>query len=604
MKFLVWSLFFLLPMSNIFAQDSVLFDQIIYKAPANWNFTDNGASRTYSIVNNAANTFCIISIYNSDVSSGNADQDFRKAWKGIVAGHFTVIKNLKPQQNKTANGISYLQDEANVANDKGSFFARLLVFVLKEKNQAVLFLSSNKNSFMQYQSELNQFLSSLKQNTSNSLTASTKKDTSSTNQIVNTSTTAKTSTTISSNSGLIHFNHFLFKTPAGWKSAQNGNYYLLIPPDLEPDEMLTYILLPSINDQSFDDAGVSTLKEVATSLNGEAVQEQIFGKGPLYIKENEGAYAKGWIYSLGHGTIRIATPNPNSPGIISYQFFHVGVFLVKINSRIERVVYLSKDIRRGLADNSTYRKPTYESIIKNFFFDMEFDDWTDAKANSGKITHTGISNVWGGLAYFEGSLGSTYFEGSIKATYLVFFNNGQVYYNKELPKEGFNNTNTFTQAALFPRWWGTYTYENGSGVIKLSYVTIPFKLKEGKIYLDIYQTQIPYDQLGTFDEVKLNGTWCSQDAPNGKKDCITFSSNGQFSDVGVIARIEHYINTFFHSIPDNGQGSYEIKNNSIIFHYNNGFVYQAAFSGLGLQKTDSSPKEIHLGYNDDVFEKN
>jgi hypothetical protein len=604
MKFLICFLFFLVIASGVKAQDSTAFDQVIYKAPSNWNFTDNGAYRTYSIINNAANTFCIISIYNSDVSSGNADQDFRKAWKGIVAGHFTVIKNLKPQQNKTSSGVSYLQDEANIGSDKGSFFARLLVFDLKEKTQAVLFLSANKNSLAQYQSDLDQFLSSLKQNTSNSLSASTKKDSSSTNQIINTSTTTKTSTTASSNPGLIHFNHFLFKTPAGWKSAQNANYYLLIPPDLESDEMLTYILLSPINNQSFDDAAISTLKEVATSLNGEAVQEQIFDKGPLYIRENEGTYAKGWTYSLGHGTIRIATPNPNSPGIISYQFYYVGVFLVKINSRIERVVYLSKDIRRGFADNSTYRKPTYESVIKNFFFDIEFDDWTDAKANSGKLTHTGISNVWGGLAYFEGSLGSTFFEGSVKATYLVFFDNGQVYYNKELPKEGFNNTNTFTQAALFPRWWGTYTYENGSGVIKLIYVTIPFKLKDGKIYLDIYQKQIPYDQLGTFNDTKLNGTWCSQDAPNGKKDCITFSSNGQFSDDGTIARIEHQINSAFQTIPANGQGSYEIENNSIVFHYNNGFVYQAAFSGLGLQKTDSSPKEIHLGYNDDVFEKN
>lgn len=580
------------------SQKSSSFDLLSFNEPVNWTFTDNGTYRTYSTVNNTANTFCIISIYNSEVSSGNIDQDFHKAWKGIVAGHFTVIKNLKPQSGKTTTGISYLWDEANVSNGQGNFFARLLVFSLQEKTETVLFLSGNKNMLSQYQTDLDNFVATLQLNNS-----SNNNSVSNTNNNIDTSSITDNTTVTTTSSGTIHFKHFIFTVPAGWKATQQENFFLMTPPDLETDEMLSYILLPPLTDTSFENAAITTLKEIAVSMNGEAVQEQIYGKGPLYIQENEGKYAKGWVYSKGHGTIRVGTPDPNSPGIIRYQFFSTGVFLVKIHSRIERLIYLSKDIRRGFADNSTYRKPTYESIIKNFFFELEFDDWTDAKINPGKITNTDISNLWGGLAYFEGALGQTFFEGSVKATYLAFYDNGQVYYNKELPKEGLLNINTFTQAALYPRWWGSYSYQNGSGVIKLIYVTIPFTFKDGKIYLDIYQKKIPYDLMSGSEDMKLNGSWCEQSAYEGKKACISFSINGQFNDNGVISRIEHQINTAFHSIPESGLGNYEIKNNSIIFHYNNGFTYQAAFSGLNIQKGNTSPNEIHLGYNDDTFEK-
>ncbi len=567
------------------AQKNVSFDQLSFSEPANWTFTDNGAYHSYTTVNKVANTFCIISVYNSDVSLGNLEEDFRKAWKGILVSHFTVSKEPAPQQNNLPGGLTYLQDQAGLSNSKGNFFARLLVFNLKGKAQPVLFLSLNQDMLSQYKADLDRFTASLQQNNA-----------------AGNSTTNNTSAS-TNNNGTVHFNHFIFKTPGGWKSNQQKDFFMMTAPNLETDEMLFYVMLPPSADTSFDNAGEAALKEMATGMNGEAVQEQIYGKGPLYIKENADRYSKGWEFSLGHGIIRLASPDPNNPAINQYVFYHAGVFLVKIHARMERVMYISKDIRRGFAENSTYRKLAYEQVIKNFFFDLDFDDWNNTKTNSGLITHSGVSNLWGGLAYFEGSLGSVYTVGSVKATYLAFFNNGQVYYNKELPKEGFNQINTYTQAALFPRWWGTYTYQNGAGVIKLSYTTIPFTLKDGKIYLEMYQKKIDYSAMPNPDGIMLEGNWCGAGVYNGKTACIRFTANGQFEENGVIKRVEHEINTAFNSIPESGQGTYEIKNNSIIFHYSNGFTYQAAFSGLSLQKGSTSPAELHLGYLDDVFEK-
>jgi hypothetical protein len=199
----------LMSQSWIIAQPGSSFGQLAFKEPINWTFADNGSYRTYSTVNNSTNSFCIISIYNSEVSSGNMDQDFRRAWKGIVAGHFTVIKNLKPQHLSSAAGLNYLQDEANISNSKGSFFARLLVFDLKDKTQDVLFLSQNTNMLDQYQSDLDHFTASLQLN--NTITANTTADTS--------TVSTETNNTIIS-SATTNFDD-------GWMAALKEDYVLL-----------------------------------------------------------------------------------------------------------------------------------------------------------------------------------------------------------------------------------------------------------------------------------------------------------------------------------------------------------------------------------------
>jgi hypothetical protein len=402
-----------------------------------------------------------------------------------------------------------------------------------------------------------------------------------------------------SNDGTTHINHIIFTVPQGWTSKQQGSFFEMHPNDLEKDEMLTYLFLPPVNDTSFANTALQTINEIATGVGAQSYKEN--GSSPLYEINNQGRYVKGWEYSTGQSHLRLQHGVNN--GIIDYWSYYLGIFMVKINNRIERVVFLSRDLRRSFAQNSTYRKPAYENVVQDFFYSLEFDDWTDAKYVSGKVTHTGISQVWGGVSYFEGATGSTFNVGSMQGTYLIFFNNGQVFLNAELPLHGLNDMNTWVQAATYPHWWGTYTYKDGAGVIKLSYETIPFTLENGKIILAHYQTKIPYQQFPSLDGTKLNGSWCMQGLYGNKPSCINLTPDGRFSDNGIIHDIEHNINNCFAGAPQSGQGTYEIKNNSILFLYSNGTINQAAFSGLRLESSDSSPKELHLGYHDDVFQK-
>jgi len=567
------------------AQNIVTYDQLSFTEPANWTFADNGTYHTYLNLNRTANIFCIISIYNSTVSSGNSNDDFTNAWNNIVAGHFTVLKEQGPKKITSQGGMDYLEGESVVSNNQGNLFAQLLVFVLPGKTQSILFLSQNQNGLAQYKPDLDNFLASLKSTSAVNTNS------------VKTSPATNASSAGSTNSGLIHFNHFLFTVPEGWKAAQDGTVLTMTAPVQTPDEMLTFILLPPVTDTGFQDAGNNAINQVATSMGGEAIPN-VSGSRPLYFMLTDGKFGKGWDYSMGTGSIRVVQKT-NDP-YTSYLFFTVGVFLAKINSRMERVLYLSKDFKCGIYQTTTAYKGTFDPIVTNFFFNLKFDDWKEANINSGKLTHSGISYLWSGVSYMNGAweYDKGYQTGKYQASFFILFDNGQAYYQSHFPRHGLLNLNTLSEAANNPANWGTYTYQNGSGTIKISsWLTIPFTLKDGKLMAQMNGSVRPFAKLPSIDDAILNGTWCFEGS------CISFTSDGKFSDNGVIQKLEHLPTTCNYNEPENGQGTYEIKNNSITFRYTGGLTIQSAISGLNIENGNLSTGQLALGWYNDVLQK-
>jgi hypothetical protein len=577
---------FLLLLNRLTGQGLISLDRLAYEAPSQWTLSENEGYRTYAGIIQGRNQFCIISIYKADQSAGNPEKDFARAWAGIVEGHFKTAKSNTPRLAKTTHGLSYTWDEGTISNEKGSYFCRLLVFALGQQSQPVLFLCSSQADLLPFQAALDRFLASLQPSPPSDNPAASNGST----------------PPLTDQGNEIPFGHFRFRVPSGWNYVQHPDFLVLNPPGLASDEMLNFFLLSPRTDTSFEKTATSTLQELATAMGGSAFSEQIFGPGPLLEKENSGKFAKGWEYWKGHGRIRVGSRQENS-SLIQYSFFYAGIFLVKIHERMERAVYISRDIRRGLTESSTYLKGAYRPVIKNFFFDLEFDDWKDEKMNPGKISGPGITGVWGGTAYFEGSAGNPFFEGSVKLTYLVFFDNGQVYYNNQLPEHGLNGLNSLVESQLYPRWWGTYSWDKGSGTIRLSYVTIPITLKKDQLFLGIYSTQIPYDRLEIPEHPSLSGHWCALGEFEGKKACISFTPDGRFNDQGGVRRMEHTLYDVYSETPESGTGSYEIRNYSIVFHFTGGTTYQAAFSPLNSQNKNPDPPELHLGFNDDLFQK-
>ncbi len=563
------------------AQNKVSYDMLVYSEPPTWAFNDYGSYRTYTTVNKAANSFCIISVYSSDPSAGNAEDDFRKAWKGILAMRFTVSKEPVPQKNAVPGGLTCLQDQATVSNDKGKYFARLLVFSIKGKAQPVLFLSLNQDMLLQYQPELDHFMASLKQN--NDAAANT-----------------NISNTESVNGSAVHFNHAIFNVPAGWKPSQQGNYYTLTAPNVPANEGLFFILMPALNSSSFEEAGTTTINELATGLKGTPIQAPYVGH-PVYTNPHEGTTPKGWQFSMGSGQVRVPHIDPNDPYNTGEQY-DIGVFLAKINGRIERMVYLSKYYTCGVYGSSTYINMAYEQMIDNFFFTLSYDDY-DTKVEQGKITNTGISGVWSGVSLVNDLWmnvdGSSTPSMKFDATYFIMFDNGQVYYGNEFPKHGLLNLNTTAIAANQVGSWGTYSYQNGSGIMKFLSRSIPFSLGNGKIVAEMNASKVSFQRLIMPDKPMLNGTWCL----SGTQTCISFTPDGRYTDNGIISRIEHAPTTCNLYAPEKGTGTYEIKNYTIVFHCDNGPTVQFAFPGLGIDAKVASPQQLAIGRNTDLLQK-
>ena len=108
-----------------------------------------------------------------------------------------------------------------------------------------------------------------------------------------------------------------------------------------------------------------------------------------------------------------------------------------------------------------------------------------------------------------------------------------------------------------------------------------------------------FAKLPSIDGATLHGTWCFEGS------CISFTDDGKFTDNGVIGpELEHLPTTCNFIEPKNGQGTYEIENNSIFFHYTDGLTIQNAISGLNIDNGNLSTSKLFLGWYNDVLAKN
>jgi len=388
---------------------------------------------------------------------------------------------------------------------------------------------------------------------------------------------------------LTHAGHFIFRVPPGWKTAQQGNLFTMVPPDCPPDQLMSFILLEPVRDTGFLSVGNATLTQVAVALNGEVIP-QVSAGHPLYFEMYAGRCLKGWDYSYGNGRIRIKVMK-DGDAYPSWIDFTIGVYLAQVNGRMERACYLSKDYKCGnIVMTTTSNKWSYDRVIENFFFNMRFDDWTDADVRSGRFNNTGVTGVWSGVSYFEG----TY-----RATTFIFFDNGQVCYNTRWPMTGLADLNTIVAAANDPPHWGTYTYQDGSGVIKVLYQTFPFTIQGDKLTGTMNGGTRDFKRMPILDEVRLNGTWTMY----GGAISIMFTANGEFEDYRVIRELEHRTTTCDYSVPERVRGTYTIRNHTLFFHFSDGTHTEMAIAELGLQRGVNSPDQLVLSFENNVLTK-
>ena len=77
----------------------------------------------------------------------------------------------------------------------------------------------------------------------------------------------------------------------------------------------------------------------------------------------------------------------------------------------------------------------------------------------------------------------------------IFLTNGQAYFGPKFPTEGLDGLDTRIPPELHRRDWGTYTFNNGRGVLKMPYADIPLRMEGDKLVITANQTDHRFFQI-------------------------------------------------------------------------------------------------------------
>jgi hypothetical protein len=180
----------------------------------------------------------------------------------------------------------------------------------------------------------------------------------------------------------------------------------------------------------------------------------------------------------------------------------------------------------------------------------------------------------------------------------VFLSNGQAYFGPKFPSEGLNETDTRVWAELYQRDWGTYTFSNGRGVLKMPYGNIPLRMEGNSLIITANNTDHKFYSLPSVDGSKFSGRYLMS-AAYGTIPSISFSADGSFTDNGVVRVLCHTYNDCLNPGLQPGSGSYEVKDHTITFTYTDGRKIRIAFLGTEYDRNNQSPAVVRMSNNED-----
>ena len=117
----VWMIISLFTLSaTVPAQTTETFDIASFRPPAGWTkqAKDNGLIFTTS--DKQRNTFAMIVLYRSDLSTGDAKRDFEADWQQFVAGAFGLKDRPQMEPQKQADGWTVTTGGSTVEGDLGT----------------------------------------------------------------------------------------------------------------------------------------------------------------------------------------------------------------------------------------------------------------------------------------------------------------------------------------------------------------------------------------------------------------------------------------------------------------------------------------------------
>jgi hypothetical protein len=542
------------------------FDITTYTPPKDFKKDTKQGVVTYTHVNTTTGSFCVIAIYASSVSAGNEQKDFTNEWKDLVITPYKADPNPKTETQTNADGWKAVAGAAAVKQNDLDAYVILTVFTGFGKTVSVL---ANLND-QAYLPRIDSLLQTMKLDKTTSPVAilAGNKD-----QPVN-----------QSNGSIEKLGHMMYAPLKGWKLTKYLTEAVFTPADILPGQYFEVRVMPS---KPF----TGTMQQALAESWNDALQELEATKaydGDPYDIETEKTSYKGWDYIRGRGVF-----HTNGNTIDKYD---MRLFVVKLNNRIERIaVWGLMNISHG--DFSPWVNPLYGHAIEEFFYTLKFDDWKEADFKKASLRGDGIIGLFEGL-----KLGG----GTLNAAYTLFFSNGQVFSGPKFPLQGFYGLNTWVEAELRTRYWGTYTLQNGKGMIKMGYGNIPIKVSGNDIIATTQNTDHKYEKVPSVDGAVFNGTYAFEgDSTSWERipPSITFTTDGRFIDNGALDILNHQTTDPFNITKEPGSGTYKVKDFTLVFNYTDGRNLLLVFMGEGYDKKNASPKSLTLSFNHDTIYK-
>ena len=558
----------LLGPSSAFSQTESL-GTVKYTPPAGWNKTQTQPNVVaFSIQNQTTGEFCIITLYGAGSGSGNAQNDFAKEWHSLVVQPLKAETNPKTETKSDA-GWTATAGGAAVDFQDGKALAFLTVFSGFGKTISVLGVLNDQTCLPQ----LEAFLISMKMDTSGPPA---------------TTQPAPTQTSQPGRSG--SFGAMSYSSPAGWSEQQFSDGVVFKPLDLPAGEALSLQIMPPLISGTLDQALQQSYDEAAAMYKATKMH---YAGGANYNKTEAQKSFQGWEYIRGKGGIQVENGTPYKTEL------GLELFVVKVNNRFERVAILETRPNCKLSRYYPSDRISYRNGIESLLFSMKFSDLSATPINNGSAKGAGIVGVWQGISL---SVGATSVGEPLGVRYKVFspifLNNGQAYFGPKFPTEGLSGLDTRIPPELYRRNWGTYTFSNGRGVLKMPYANIPLRLEGNRLIITANQTDHAFARLNPVDGATFNGTYALSSL-DGVNPSITFTSDGRFTDNGAVKVLYHEYVDCLNPALATGSGTYEVKDYSLLLSYSDGRKIKLAFPGAEYTKGNPSPPVLLLSFNED-----
>ena len=545
-----------------------------YKPLPGWNKTTNEDVVGFSTLNQKTGEFCIITLHGATSGTGSPANDFNREWSRLAVQPLNAKAN--PSTNvESSEGWTETSGGSLIEFQGGKAMAFLTVFSGYGKAVSVLGVLNGEGCV----AGLHAFLKGVEIDK-----PAAAPSTGAVNR-------PAPQTDNAGQSGSGKFGLMSYVSPAGWNVQQFADGVVLKPTDLPAGEVLVMQIMQPLNASgTLPQALQQSYDEAAAMYKGTKMH---FAGGANYQATDARKSFNGWEYIRGKGGVKIENGSPYPPEL------GLELFVVKVNNRFERVAILESRPNCKLSRYYSSDRRSYRNGIEGFLFSLQFADTNERPLARGTTDGQGIVGVWQGISLATGAPSVSAPSGIRYHVFSpIFLSNGQAYFGSKFPIEGLEGLDTRIPPELNRRDWGSYSFSNGRGVLKMPYAEIPLRMQGDKLIITANQTDHAFYRLPSVDGATFNGTYALSEV-NGKIPSITFSSDGRFSDDGAIKVMYHEYVDCINLAPDSGSGTYAVNDYSVMFTYADGRMIKLAFLGADYAKSNPSPATLRMSFNED-----